>query len=194
MATVLIVAERYLPEKDGLALATARIAQAAKARGEEVVVARLGAAADSTDIDGITVRTLAGELASFARELEKLVTELGVDLLHAVSAGHAGYGASVVARSLGLAHVVSVCADDLEERVFRLPDAAFIGEMLRGATVATAFTEELTRRASRLYGRPVEHVESPLAQASAGVAELEGALYGALYCRARSEPLTRRRL
>jgi hypothetical protein len=192
MATVLIVAERFLPENDGLAQATARIAQAAKLRGERVVVARLGAGVGSAEIDGITVRTVAADLASFAAGLNALVAEVGVDLVHSVWLGPAGYAGGVVACSHGLPHVASICGEELEQGLFQMPDAAFIAETVRGATVVTAFSEDLARQTMRLFRRPVEHVESPLGQAAGPVAQLESALYGALYCRARSEPLTRR--
>ncbi|MCA9597655.1 MAG: hypothetical protein KC776_30290 [Myxococcales bacterium] len=184
MSTVLIVVEHFSSE-------SANIAAAVKARGETIVVAERDSelpAGESRrrEQEGVPVVSIGGELAELAVALEGLVRDEHVTVVHVVHAGPAGWAGSVAARSAGVANVVSLSGEDLASGLFRVPEAAFIPEMVRGATVATASSEDVAGKASRLFQRPVEPVVSG--------SDSEGALYVALYCRARSEPFTRRRL
>jgi len=169
MAALLLVAERFLPDRGGLAVATSRIARQAKMRGEAVHVVRLGKSAPlgsrgREQRDGLTLHPV-GQLAredesatALSAHLRELLVGEGVDLVHAMYAGRSAYVATLVANELGVPSVVSFRGNDLDRGLFRPSDLPFLAATSSRATRLTAVSRELGRAASRAFGREVEHV------------------------------------
>jgi glycosyltransferase involved in cell wall biosynthesis len=169
MPSVLVVAERALPDRGGLAVATSRIARQAKTRGEQVHLIQITrdaapGARGRLERDGIPhhlVGALPREddtLAALAEHVREIAREHGIDLVHSIYAGRAGYVATLVARQLGVPSVVSLRGNDLDRGLYRPSDVALLGECLRRATVVTAVSKALANAASRLFEREALHV------------------------------------
>ncbi len=169
MAGVLIVAERALPARGGLAVATSRIAAQAAARGESVHLVTL-----SRDVlPGARGRVLRGDvvthpvgalpreddsLAMLTEHARGIAAEHAVDLVHGIYATRAGYVATLVARQLGIASVTSLRGNDFDRGLFRAQDLPFLEQAVTHATRVTAVSRALAEGAERVFGRPVEHV------------------------------------
>ncbi|MEZ4447118.1 MAG: glycosyltransferase family 4 protein [Polyangiaceae bacterium] len=165
---VLLVTERYPPERGGLARASARIAELLRGSGETVHVLRLASGVtpgrrDRQEDGGIVVHRL-GRLASdealFAAWVEHAVdiaTSHDVDVIHGIYGHPAGFVARVAGAYAGLPSIVSLRGNDFDRGVFR-PTAPQLAQAIEGATVVTAVTRVMARRAEALFGRSVDFV------------------------------------
>lgn len=169
MAGVLVVAERALPGRGGLAVATSRIAAQAAARGEAVHLVTLSrdavAGARGRVMHGDVVTHPVGalpredeSLAVLAEHARAIAVEHGLDLVHGVYATRAGYVATLVARQLELPSVVSLRGNDFDRGLFRAGDLPFLEQAVSKATIVTAVSRALAGGAERVFGRPVVHV------------------------------------
>lgn len=169
MGTVLIVAERALPSRGGLARATSRIAAMAAARGERVHVVSLSREAPPggrgrREEGGVVfhpVGVVPGEvdaLFTLAAHAEDLARAHEVDLVHGIYATRAGYLATVLARRLGVGSVVSVRGNDLDRGLWDARALPFLEGALRGADVVTGVSSAQCETVTRLYGAPARHV------------------------------------
>jgi len=75
-----------------------------------------------------------------------------------VYATRAGYVATLVARRLGIASVVSLRGNDFDRGLFRAQDLPFLEQAVTHAGVATAVSRALADGAERVFARPVIHV------------------------------------
>ncbi len=169
MATVVIIAERVLPDRGGLAVATSRIAAQAAARGDDVHVVHLSkqAAPGGRGLrqrDGVTFHPV-GVLADAADGLMAL-TEHAADvagntsaeLIHGIYATRAGYAAVLVAGRLGIPSVVSLRGNDLDRGLFRARDLPFLTLAMNRATLATGVSRALCDTAAAAFQREVVHI------------------------------------
>lgn len=169
MPGVLIVSERALPGRGGLAVATSRIAKQAAARGEQVHL--LAFSKDSApgargrrEQDGVVVHPL-GPPATEERRLMaltdhavELAREHDLDVVHGMYATRGGYVATLAAAVVGARSVIAISGNDLDRGLYRAADLPFLAHAMRHATVATAVSRSAAERASAIFDRPVEHV------------------------------------
>lgn len=169
MGSVLIVAERALPSRGGLARATSRIATLAAARGERVHVVSLSKDAppggrgqrEEAGVVFHPVGPVPGDvdtLFTLAAHAEDLARAHDVDLVHGIYATRAGYLATVLARRLGLASVVSVRGNDLDRGLYDVRVLPFLEGALTNADVVTGVSTVQCEAVSRLYGARARHV------------------------------------
>lgn len=163
MSGVAIVAERMTPEKGGLARATARVAAMAASRGEAAHVICLSG-------DGIPgMRTLRedgdvrihelgrphkaeDQLRAWTEHVAEVVQAEALDLVHGMYAVQAGYVAVLAAAFAGVRSVVSLRGNDFDRGLFR-PTLPQLSVAIRRASVVTAVTKEMARRAEVIFGR-----------------------------------------
>ncbi len=169
MSGVLVIAERALPDRGGLAIATSRIARAARARGEPVHQVQLSSevapgARGRRERDGVVehpVGQLAAEdessmaLMAHARDV---LREYRLDVVHGIYATRAGYLATLLAAETGCASVVSLRGNDLDRGLFRARDLPFLDHAVRSAHVVTGVSRALSRTAAGVYRRRVDYV------------------------------------
>lgn len=169
MSGVLIIAERALPDRGGLAVATSRIARLAHARGEKVHIVRPssdvepGARGRRTS-DGVVdhpVGRLPSEdesamaLLAHARDV---LEENALDLVHGIYATRAGYLATILAREAQVGSIVSLRGNDLDRGLLRARDLPFLEHAVRCADVVTGVSNALCRTAAAVFERPVDYV------------------------------------
>lgn len=187
MTGVLIVAERALPERGGLAVATSRIAAQAAARGERVHLVRLSGdaapGARGRREQGGVVEHPVGPLSSvdeslmaLAAHARELIHEYELDLVHGIFATRAGWVAAVVGRELSIASVVSIRGNDLDRGLFRPTDLPLLSAAIRRAQVVTAVSRAATDTASRVFGRSVEYLTNSVDATAFAPAERDAAL------------------
>ncbi len=164
-AAITIVAERAMPSRGGLAVATSRIAEQAVARGEDVHLVVVGRNAPPGGVvtgerNGVTVSTVGrlpaeeATLAALVEHAGDVARESGSTVIHGIYATRAGYAATVVAATLGVASVVSMRGNDLDRGLFRPRDLPFVQHALSRATVVTGVSSALCRRAAGMFERP----------------------------------------
>lgn len=169
MGSVLIVAERALPSRGGLARATSRIAALAAKRGERVHVVAPSSEAPPGgrgrwEADGVVYHPVgfvpgeADTLFTLAAHAEELALTHDVDLVHGIYATRAGYVATVLARRLGLASVVSIRGNDLDRGLYDARALPFLEGALQHADVVTGVSSAQCRVVSRLYGITARHI------------------------------------
>ncbi|MEM1033125.1 MAG: glycosyltransferase family 4 protein [Myxococcota bacterium] len=168
MSGVVIAAERLAPERGGLARATARIAEMAAARGEEVHVVRqvgdhVPGARRQIARQGYLEHALGrrdGDEAnarSFVDHIVDVVESCGADLVHGIYGTTAGYAATVAGAFANVASVVSLRGNDVDRGLFRAEMSRLMLAVER-ASVVTAVTREMARRVGRLARREVQFV------------------------------------
>lgn len=161
---VLIVAQRALPSRGGLAVATSRIAALAAKRGERVHLLCTQAQGQpgglmQSERDGVIVHSM-GQLESEDVQLRALV-EHGIDLaqryrcsvVHGIYATQAGYAATIIARRLAMASVVSMRGNDLDEGLYRQRELGLVHQALQHATILTGVSSAHCHSAAALLGR-----------------------------------------
>ena len=166
---MVIVAERALPARGGLARATARLASLAAAAGERASVVTLSKDAPPGG-RGHTMRDgVAYHLVGHLQDREASITALyhhaldiardgAADLIVGMYATAPGHVAVLVAQSLGVASVVAIRGNDLDRGLFRPADLPFLQAAMAGASQVTAVSRDHAVRASRIFGREVVHV------------------------------------
>lgn len=168
---LLVVAERMLPERGGLAVATSRVVAAAALRGETVHSAEL---VNDTSPGMRSTREAAGHaqhrigalpredesLAAFSAHLREIVRAERVDLVHSMYAGAAAYAATLVARELGIPSIVSVRGNDVDRGLYHTSDLPRLDATLRRATLLTGVSQKLCDTVARTFDRPVDHVSN----------------------------------
>jgi phosphatidyl-myo-inositol dimannoside synthase len=166
---VLIVAERALPSRGGLAVATSRLAEQAAQRGENVHVLALSKEAPPGGVvtkkqESVTYHYLGllpteeeiqSSLLDYALEI---VEREQLSLVHGIYAIHAGYTAVLAARILGKASMVSLRGNDLDRGIFRNQDFPFVSWALSHATVVTGVSRPLCQKAYGLVPRNIHFV------------------------------------
>ena len=166
---IALIAERAVPMRGGLAVATARIARLARESGERVHVLYVskeaaGGARGRKVIDGVVFHPI-GRLPSdeetlmaWTRHAEDVIRSETLDVVHGIYAGRAGYVATLVARKLGLPSVVSMRGNDVDRGMFRARELPFLREALTGATIVTGVSRALCHAAESIFGVKAEHV------------------------------------
>ncbi len=162
--SVVIVAQRAMPSRGGLAIATTRIAKQARLRGEEVHLMVLskdvapGACAHRMD-DGIHTHTVGqlplehDALGALVQHTVDVSAAAGATLLHGIYAVGAGYAATVAAARLRCPSVVSLRGNDGDRAPYRRNDLPFVSHALSRATVVTGVTRHLCRFAAGMFDR-----------------------------------------
>jgi glycosyltransferase involved in cell wall biosynthesis len=169
MAGVLVVSDRALPARGGLAVATSRIARQAAARGENVHLLFLSRDAapgmrGRNEEAGVMLHPL-GVLPSDERNkaaltdhAQDLVRAHGLDVVHGMYATQGGYAGVLAAQMSRVASVVSIRGNDLDRGLYRERDLSFLSHAVRAASVVTAVSREASARASAVFAREVIHV------------------------------------
>lgn len=162
--SVLIVAQRILPARGGLAVATDRIARLAMDRGERVRVLAWDPGTPPGTLryearDGLSVHYLglcgsaSANLRAMLHHARRLATLMQATLIHGIYANYAGYVATLTACELGIASVVSMRGNDVDEGLLRPEELPFVSFALCNASVVTGVSCDLCNTASRLAGR-----------------------------------------
>lgn len=162
--SVLIVAHRILPARGGLAVATDRIARLAVDRNEEVQVLAwdpqtTAGMLRSQVCDGLLVHRLGlapspqANLRAMLHHAKQLALSMRAQLIHGIYASQAGYVATLAALQLGIASVVSMRGNDVDEGLLRPEQLPFVKFALERASVVTGVSSELCRTASALSHR-----------------------------------------
>ncbi|MCB9753555.1 MAG: glycosyltransferase [Myxococcales bacterium] len=170
----LIIAERALPDRGGLAVASSPIAAhaAARAPGRVHLLALSSdappggrAARRQQHEAGDVALHLVGPLPSQGDTLMaltdhalELIDAHALDLVHGVYATRAGYVATIAAAARGLPSIVSLRGNDLDRGLFRAGELPFLQHALTRASFVTGVSRALCERASRVFGRPVAHI------------------------------------
>jgi glycosyltransferase involved in cell wall biosynthesis len=168
MTGVAIVAERMLPERGGLARATARIAAMAAERGEEVHVVRLAAEGVPgmryrREQQGVVVHEIGrlereeDRLRAFTEHVVEVMDQAELDLVHGVYGHPAGFVAALAGGFAGRPSIVSLRGNDFDRGLFRATLPQLSLAVGRG-TVVTAVTRGMARRAEASFGRPLRFV------------------------------------
>jgi glycosyltransferase involved in cell wall biosynthesis len=167
--SVLIISERALPERGGVAVATSRLAGQAARRGEHVELVSFARevppGARHVREEGGLVHHRVGLLADEEESLRALADhardaaeQAKVDLVHGIYASRAGFVAALVASFLDRPSVVSVRGNDVDRGLFRSADLPRLELALSRATEATAVSRELAKKSAALAGRGVHFI------------------------------------
>ncbi|MCC6526758.1 MAG: glycosyltransferase family 4 protein [Polyangiaceae bacterium] len=166
---VTIVAERAMPSRGGLAMATSRIAEQARDRGEEVhlvVTSRdvaPGACGHQLQ-DGVHVHPVGrlpddGDASlALADHAADVARTAGSTLVHGIYALGAGFTATVVAARLGLPSIVSLRGNDLDRGLYRRQELPLLSHALQRATLVTGVTRALCRTAAAVFERETHFI------------------------------------
>ncbi|MBX3250741.1 MAG: glycosyltransferase [Myxococcales bacterium] len=169
MPGVLMISERALPSRGGLAVATSRIARQAAQRGEIVHLLCLSRDAapgmrGRREESGVITHPLGPphteerRLMALADHARELVATYDLDLVHGMYATRGGYVATLVGALHGIASVVSIRGNDLDRGLYRHEELPLLTHALREATVATAVSRVAAEAASAVFRREVVHV------------------------------------
>ncbi len=164
-ASVTLVAERAMPSRGGLAVATSRIAEQAVARGEVVHLVVPGKDAPPGGVvtherDGVIVHTVGrlpaedATMTAWVDHATDVARQTGATVVHGIYAVTAGFVATVVAGALGVPSVVSMRGNDVDRGLFRVREHPFVQHALTRATVLTGVSRALCERAAGTFGRP----------------------------------------
>jgi len=168
MGGVAIIAERMAPEPGGLARATARIAAMAAARGESVHVVGLSPDAIpgeriTRSLGDVTVHELGrldqheDRLRAWTEHVVDVMELAELDLVHGMYGAPAGFVATLAAAFAGAPSIVSLRGNDFDRGLFR-PGLPQLSMAVERATVVTAVTRVMARRAAACFGRAVRFV------------------------------------
>jgi glycosyltransferase involved in cell wall biosynthesis len=161
---VLWIAERFPPDRGGAAASAGRQTARLAPRVERLDVLRLSpdvpaGLMDLEERDGLRVHRV-GRAASedeslqlLARAAENLRSAHGYDLIHGFYAVHAGYVASIVAKTAGIPCVVSLRGNDLDRAMYHGPRLPFLLWTLQNATALLGVSREILDKARTLSGR-----------------------------------------
>jgi glycosyltransferase involved in cell wall biosynthesis len=164
---IALVTEKYPPDIGGLGVSVRRLARLLLANGNEVQVITLAANLEPGRIksgqhEGIPVQRLGirrraeDTLADWFDLLVGGHKRDGFDLLHAYFVTKAGFVAVYAGHYLGVPSVVSARGNDLDRAVFNPGKATHILYALQRASVVTANSRRLVRKAQALApGREV---------------------------------------
>jgi glycosyltransferase involved in cell wall biosynthesis len=166
---VIIVAERAMPSRGGLAVATSRIAGQARERGETVHLMVLSkevapGVCGHREIDGVHVHPVGRlrddheTLAALVQHTVDVAGAAGSSLVHGIYAVEAGYAATIAAGRLGLPSVVSMRGNDGDRAPYRRQDAPFVSHALRAATVVTGVSRHLCQFAAGVFDRTAHFI------------------------------------
>lgn len=169
MTGVLIVAERAMPSRGGLAVATSRIAAQARARGEEVhLVVRSTDVAPGVcghrEVDGIHLHPVGrlptdhDSLAALVQHAVDIAAVHDLDLVHGIYAVEAGFAATMAAARTRLPSIVSMRGNDGDRAPYRRQDLPFVSHALRSATVVTGVTRHLCQIAAGMFDRTAHFI------------------------------------
>ena len=169
MARILFLTERYPPDRGGVPVSSARIAQTLAALGAEVDVVAwtrslqagqvVHASAAAVEKDNPAVyrigryREWDTTMPHTLNLLDWLISKAPYDLVWGHYLSLAGFLAVWFGRLNGVRSVVSIRGNDLDRNVFPPGDFARLQWTLMNATAITAVTGELARKAQALSGR-----------------------------------------
>ncbi|MBX3183338.1 MAG: glycosyltransferase family 4 protein [Polyangiaceae bacterium] len=173
MPSVVMFAPSAPSEPGGVARASLRIAEQAARRGEEVHLvcwskhAPPGACAtrrSTTDV-GALYEHHVGRQGDAERDLMAL-TDHGANvaerssasLVHAIYGSSAGYAGVLAAQLAALPSVLSLRGNDVDRGLFRADQLPLLSHAVTRASVVSAVSRELQRKAGRAFGREVIHV------------------------------------
>ena len=167
--TVVIVAERAMPSRGGLAVATTRIAKQALARGEAVHVMVVSkdvapGACVHRDDEGVHMHVVGrlpeehDTLAALVEHTVDVATSVGATLVHGMYAVTAGYAATVAAARLRRSSIVSLRGNDGDRAPYRRSDLPFVSHALSRATIVTGVTRHLCSFAAGMFDRPAHFI------------------------------------
>ncbi len=166
-----ILAERVLPAKGGLAVATTRIAQHAQKNGyavhliypsKEVEPGHRG----RRDRGGLILHPIgAGKneeesFQSWLQHTSEIVRTQKIKLLHGIYATSAGYVATLAACKHELPSIVSLRGNDMDRGLFRKEQLPFLRQSLELATEVTGVSQELTQWAQKIGRRSAIHISN----------------------------------
>lgn len=165
------IADRFPPDRGGVAVAAERQVRALAPKLERLDVLRLAGDlppghVEATAHGGWTLyrvgRAREGDesLQLLAQAADNLRTAHRHDLVHGFGAVHAGYVAVATARQAGLPSAVSLRGNDLARAMFHGPRLPFLLWTLSRADALLAVTRELAAKVRALAGRTegVHHV------------------------------------
>lgn len=171
--TVVLFAPNAPSDPGGVATSTERIAQQAKARGEEVHLlfwskhAPPGAQI-TQESSGIYYHHV-GRLPNVEQNLRALVdhgsrllASVHASLAHGIYASSAGYAAVLAAELVGCRSIVSLRGNDLDRAQFIPEQLPFLTHAINHADYVTAVSKEMSERASRQFKRPVAHISNSI--------------------------------
>ena len=166
---LLIVAERVEPRRGGLAVATSRIARHAVEAGMTVHLVypskevapglsgrreRGGVVHHPVGVGG----RLDEDFMALHHHTLAVAKAVRADIIHGIYATRPGWVAATVARELSVPSVVSLRGNDLDRGLWRSDELPFLQGALTTASAVTGVSRALCRRASAIFGRPVEHI------------------------------------
>ena len=161
-----IIAERWSPDRGGLARASERIAQLAAVRGERVHAIAPSdrvtpGALETQERGAVTVHQIGvlprpeDTLRAWTDHAVEIIRGQRLDLVHGIYCQRAGYVATLAAGFCDTASVVSLRGNDFDRGLFRPEALPFLEHALRRANVATAVTKAMASRAEVTFGRRV---------------------------------------
>ncbi len=167
--TVVIVAERAMPSRGGLAVATTRIAGQALERGEDVHVMVLSkevapGSCGHRVVDGVHMHPVGrlptdhDTMAALVQHTVDVCEAEGASLVHGIYAVDAGFAAVMAAAQLMLPSVVSMRGNDGDRAPYRRQDLPFVSHALKAATVVTGVTRHLCRLAAGMHDRATHFI------------------------------------
>lgn len=152
---MLLVTERFPPDRGGVAVSAARLAEGL---GLSVVRLTSELPAGMVDLSGNLYRVgRAAEEEESLQLLERVVVTLvereGFSLLHGFFAVPSGYVATLAARLAGVPCLVSLRGNDLDRAPYRARHSAWLEGCLRRADRLTCVSREQQLRLERQWGR-----------------------------------------
>ena len=161
---VLWIAEQFPPDRGGAAASAGRQTARLAPLVERLDVLRLSSDVpaglmDLEERDGLRVHRVGRassedeSLQLLARAAENLREAHGYDLIHGFYAVHAGYVASVVAKTAGIPCAVSLRGNDLDRAMYHGPRLPFLLWTLGNATALLGVSGEILDKARALSGR-----------------------------------------
>jgi len=165
---LLIIAERFLPQRGGLAASTARIAKGLAARGVKVHLFNITSELEPSDLesgswDDIVVHRF-GQFKKFDRTY--MVACRAIELLHrrhpfdafmGMYLVHAGYLAATQGRLLEVPSLVMARGNDVDRELWRSDRLPFLIKTLEWATAVGCVSKELTDKCRALGNRDDVH-------------------------------------
>ena len=161
---LLIIAERFFPQRGGLAASTARIAEGLLNEDVEVHVFHITKDLAPGDLEsgkwrGLIVHRI-GEFKKFdraymvaCRAIELLHRRHPFDALMGMYLVHAGYVAAMEGRLLGLPSLAMVRGNDVDRELWRGARLPFVMAALKWASAVGCVSKELEEKCRRLGGR-----------------------------------------
>ena len=161
---LLLIAERFMPQRGGLAVSTRRLAMSLASRGVEVHLFVLTGEVDPGDLvsgrmDNIFIHRL-GRFNKFDRSY--MVACRAIELLHrrhpfdavmGVYLMYAGYLAAMEARMLDLPCLTMARGNDVDREIWRPENVPLLMATLKWSTAVGCVSEELVKKCRELGAR-----------------------------------------